>query len=911
VHAQALRLFARLNISGRHLRPAALACGLALVALTVGCADSYRMGDPIVAKPAAKPQAPAVPAPATASAAPTAQAAAPIAQEKPKAKANFDKWNEKWRQIQNPPDHVDWVEHFRVCAIMYRYRNYDALFRCLDLFEAKVARGGAVHVQSASRHADAWQAAHFEAVRATTPVMTGWMRANAYAELGEPEAALKWAESAWNALPEDYRQTKQSFFGGQVQNDFSGVAGLIAGSSDWVDDEARLGRDNPAGLDMSGPTIAMSLCAERSLLYQHLGEPQKAKTALDELRKWEELRKKDGMTGLIPTSAPYKTKAELLSIGPLFAMGEYAQVVDRYNQSSAAVEHKRHMEQLRDSLARLWLPGVVMEGLTDLAFAPFTPSDARLFTVALEDASNALIYAESLMRLGKINEARAMLDTLLALPELRAMGNLYWVALYERSLIALGDGKRDEAIRLLQQSVEAIESVRSTISFEAAKIGFAGDKQTVYAALVAALAQAGDWNGAFLVAERAKARALVDLLAQRRDLAPPPGVDAKVRELFASAATVDGGTGIATDESAARGIKLVEDSRAELGAAAPEAASLVSVQSVSVAAIGARMSADETLIDYYRAGDDLYALVLNGTRVVGFKLSAKGLDEEVRAYRQAIERRDPKAAERGRPLYDRLMRPLAGEIRSNKLTISPHGVLHYLPFSALLDGDEYLLDRYSLRLIPSAGALVYLKTDRPAKTGTLLALGNPDLGNARYDLPNAQIEAVNVAALFPSSRALVRGAASKSAIEELGNGFSILHFATHGKFNTDDPLRSGLYLAKGNDGDGVLTVSDLYTLRWDVDLVTLSACETALGKVANGDDVIGLTRGFLYAGARSIVASLWEVDDAATEQLMVSFYRNQQNHDKREALRLAQIETRKKYPQPAFWAAFQIVGRAD
>jgi len=93
--------------------------------------------------------------------------------------------------------------------------------------------------------------------------------------------------------------------------------------------------------------------------------------------------------------------------------------------------------------------------------------------------------------------------------------------------------------------------------------------------------------------------------------------------------------------------------------------------------------------------------------------------------------------------------------------------------------------------------------------------------------------------------------------------------------------------------------------------VTLSACETGLGKVANGDDVIGLTRGFLYAGARSIVASLWEVDDAATEHLMVSFYRNLEGHGKREALRLAQLETRQRYPDPRYWAAFQVVGRAD
>ncbi|HTO59035.1 MAG TPA: CHAT domain-containing protein, partial [Pseudomonadales bacterium] len=183
--------------------------------------------------------------------------------------------------------------------------------------------------------------------------------------------------------------------------------------------------------------------------------------------------------------------------------------------------------------------------------------------------------------------------------------------------------------------------------------------------------------------------------------------------------------------------------------------------------------------------------------------------------------------------------------------------------------------------------------------------------NRSLDLPNAQTEATTVAAMFPASRALVRADASKTAIKQLANGFTMLHFATHGRFDANAPLSSGLYLAKGSEADGVLTVSDLYSLRWDVDLVTLSACETGLGKVANGDDVIGLTRGFLYAGARSIVASLWEVDDAATAQLMESFYRNLADHGKREALRLAQIETRQRYPQPWYWAAFNLLGRAD
>jgi CHAT domain-containing protein len=93
--------------------------------------------------------------------------------------------------------------------------------------------------------------------------------------------------------------------------------------------------------------------------------------------------------------------------------------------------------------------------------------------------------------------------------------------------------------------------------------------------------------------------------------------------------------------------------------------------------------------------------------------------------------------------------------------------------------------------------------------------------------------------------------------------------------------------------------------------VTLSACETALGEVMTGDDVIGLERGFLYAGARSIIASLWSVADAPTEKLMISFYQKLAHFDKREALRLAQIETRKTYPSPRFWAAFEITGSTN
>jgi CHAT domain-containing protein len=861
------------------------------------------MGDLLRANPKAQ-----VPQPSSPQAPSSADTAAEYRDKTAERRA--DQWELKWQEIQTSSDTVNWSDHFQVCALKYRFRNYDQLFRCLDLLDAKIAAGGQ-RVGNAQR------------VQRGAPVLTGWLRASAYAELGEPETALKWAQSAWTALPEAYRTagssiTKESIFGRApdlqaIEYVGAAVGGVGLGDLQTEIEETTLheGRNNPAALDVRPAMIAMSLAVQRALLHQRLGEIEKARVALADLKQWENLQRR-GAT-FAPRTRPLKGKAQLLSIGPLFAMGEYQRVISIYGSLARKVGSQRALESAGKTVSwTLFLP------ITLIKRAVYAPSDlisrasdARLFALAVEDVSNALLYAQSLSRLGEIEQARARLDTLLALPEIRAMGNLYWVALYERGLIALKQGQPAEAIRLLSQSVDAIESVRSTISFEAAKIGFAGDKQTVYAALIGALAQGDDWQQAFLYAERAKARALVDMLAQRRDLGAPPSPDAKVRELFAHAATVDSSMGFATTEEMLRGIKVVAEARDTLSSVAPEGASLISVQRVEIAAIVARMRADETLIDYYGWGDDLYAFVLNGMSIKGFRLSAKGLEDEVRAFREAIDRRSVHALDLGRSLHDRLIRPLLADLNGVKLTIAPHGVLHYLPFAALWDGEGYLIDRFSLRLIPSASTLVYLRTEQPKKVGRLLALGNPDLGDPAFDLPNAQVEAVTVAAMLPDSRALVRAEASKSAVKEFGNGFAILHFATHGKFDAAAPLSSGLYLAKGGEPDGVLRVSDLYSLSWDVDLVTLSACETGLGKVANGDDVIGLTRGFLYAGARSIVASLWEVDDKATAQLMESFYRRLGETDKREALRLAQLETRQQYREPWFWAAFNILGRAD
>ena len=197
------------------------------------------------------------------------------------------------------------------------------------------------------------------------------------------------------------------------------------------------------------------------------------------------------------------------------------------------------------------------------------------------------------------------------------------------------------------------------------------------------------------------------------------------------------------------------------------------------------------------------------------------------------------------------------------------------------------------------------------KAGDILAFGNPDLGDPKYNLFYAQNEAIAVSKTRPHSKVFLRKEATETALKKFGNGFNYIHFATHGEFDEDKPLNSAILLAMDAENDGKLTVDKLYSMKLDADLITLSACETGLGKIANGDDVVGLTRGFLYAGASSIVASLWKVDDLATSALMKGFYDALKKTNKREALRQAQLQNKKQYPHPYYWASFQLTGNAQ
>jgi CHAT domain-containing protein len=273
------------------------------------------------------------------------------------------------------------------------------------------------------------------------------------------------------------------------------------------------------------------------------------------------------------------------------------------------------------------------------------------------------------------------------------------------------------------------------------------------------------------------------------------------------------------------------------------------------------------------------------------------------------------------PLTEYLPSASSGQGTTPHLAIVPHDVLHYLPFAALTDGQRYLMDDYVLTTLPSASVLPFIQENTGRALADPLVLGNPVTGDfdatASFaterdglgSLPFAEKEAEAVAALYGVEPLLGQDAA-EGAVRERGAGAGILHLAAHGHYNPVAPLSSLIALAPDDEYDGWLTVGEVYGLDLSsADLVVLSACQTNLGELSEGDELVGLTRAFIFAGTPSVVASLWSVEDEATALLMERFYTHlRDGMGKAEALRQAQLEVREEHPNPYYWAGFVLSG---
>jgi CHAT domain-containing protein len=253
-------------------------------------------------------------------------------------------------------------------------------------------------------------------------------------------------------------------------------------------------------------------------------------------------------------------------------------------------------------------------------------------------------------------------------------------------------------------------------------------------------------------------------------------------------------------------------------------------------------------------------------------------------------------------LHEELMAPLHDYLGARHLVMVPHGVLHYLPFHALFDGERYLIDSHTISYAPSATIFALCQQKKAPARGAPLILGIPDVR-----APLILEEAKSVAKILANAELVLGSEANEQALRTKGLHSGLIHIATHGTFRQDNPMFSGIRL-----GDAYLSLYDLYQLKLEAELVTLSGCATGLNVVTAGDELLGLIRGLLFAGARSLLLSLWNVHDQSTADFMGQFYKSYQSGtSKAAALREAMQDLRERYAHPYYWAPFILIGKVS
>lgn len=363
---------------------------------------------------------------------------------------------------------------------------------------------------------------------------------------------------------------------------------------------------------------------------------------------------------------------------------------------------------------------------------------------------------------------------------------------------------------------------------------------------------------------------------------------------------------------------------------------------------------DTILLEYILGTDKSYVWAITRDSVTAHEITGKvGVAAEA-VYNLSKDRSEGNAdqlTQATRELSQMVLSPVADQLNKRRIIVIADGALNYIPFQMLplpsSSNVEPLVAQHEIINAPSASVLGELRTEvagRGARSKTLAAFGNPALGSGaqtdehlRYALRDIELngdsfDLSKIGELFfaereinalreiatPAATFTATGfAASRDQLFKLDfSQYAILHFATHGLLDPKRPEYSGLLLSmvddRGKQQKGFISLQDVYSLRAPVDLVVLSACRSGLGREIRGEGLVGLTRGFMYAGATTVVASLWKVDDEATSELMKRFYiemlQNKKTPD--EALRIAQnsIRERPEWSAPHFWAGFTLQG---
>ena len=496
-------------------------------------------------------------------------------------------------------------------------------------------------------------------------------------------------------------------------------------------------------------------------------------------------------------------------------------------------------------------------------------------------------------------------------------------------------GNEQDAYGSYCRAREAVEQLRSNLRGEELKIAFFQNKLEVFENLVdLCLRRPEKTEEAFNYIEQAKSRSLMDLLSHSVHV--PHTADPTQSELVRSIRNLREELNwyynliereqLRPEERSQERIKHLEEQarvrEADLTRALKEAsiaeaheAGMHTVSTMPVEAIRAALPKETTLVEYFRIQDRTVACVLSRDQlhivpvtlrpriqklmqllqlqISKFRLDPQYVATFSEALRQATEAHL-------KSLYQELLAPIRQLLNTEHLVFIPHGLLHYVPFHALHDGNEYVIDCHCVSYAPSASIYALSQSNRSKSSNQSLILGIPDA-----QAPSIQTEVESLSKILPNPKLFVGNAATEEALRAHGPHSRLVHIATHGYFRQDNPMFSSIRLAGSH-----LSLYDIYHLRLPAELVVLSGCATGLNVVTPGDELMGLVRGLLQAGAESVVLSLWDVHDESTKDFMIGLYtRLQSGVSKPAAMQATMQELRERYPHPYYWAPFSLIGK--
>jgi CHAT domain-containing protein/tetratricopeptide (TPR) repeat protein len=584
--------------------------------------------------------------------------------------------------------------------------------------------------------------------------------------------------------------------------------------------------------------------------------------------------------------------------------------------------------------------------------------------LSLRAAQATIMRGEALAALGQDEQAQAAFKQALSALEIVGLPWMRYRAYLGLGRLHVRVGDRPLAVAAWQAAVHDVESVHANLGLEEYKIGYFGDKQAVYEELVAlCLDEANSSTAssealvqAFNYVERAKSRSLLDrLLAQDSaalesdgasaaeprlpaisalsDDMAPAAMNARIAELRAELNWYYNRLNASEFEAGERFVEVNEDLQGALLdrewelqrlhrrlalVRNPHSRGSALDALLPPAALQGLLPGGTLMLEFYCLGDEIVAFTIDrqhfqihrrlaslkdvqgALQRLQFQLNKFRLGAGYAQRHAALLMQTTTATMQ--QLYQALLGPLVGWLeRAERLVIVPHGPLHTLPFHALVGPDGPLLQSQEVSYAPSATIFARCLERRPQPGANVLLMGLSD-----ERIPRVRDEVTAIAAHWPGASVYLDEQVTIGRLREEAGRHRIIHLATHGLFRSDNPSFSALKLA-----DGWLSLPEIATLPLsNVELVTLSACETGVSHVAAGDELISLSRAFFAAGPTSLVVSLWTVDDHAAATLMEQFYLNlRAGQSKSAALRQAQLVIREQYPHPYFWAPFVLLGQ--